>query len=87
MIKNSRGVALVTGANRGIGRLVALSLARRGLRVLLGCRSPERGRDALAALHEVGGEEEVLPLDLTDTSSIPEAAQRSCPRRIEQRAS
>lgn len=42
--------ALITGANSGLGLTSAKALAARGARVLLACRSPERGR---AALHQV----------------------------------
>ena len=38
---------LVTGANSGLGLRTAEVLASRGARVLLGCRSPERGEKAL----------------------------------------
>ena len=51
MAKRSEGrVALVTGGNKGIGREVAARLAALGMTVLVGARSPERGREAAAAL-------------------------------------
>lgn len=65
-------VALVTGANAGIGYQVSLSLARMGAHVVMACRSPERAQDALRRLRaEVPAAElTVLPLDLADPASI-----------------
>ena len=61
---------MVTGANSGLGLRVATVLALRGARVLLACRSPERGREAVAA---VPGSRLVL-LDLADLDSVRRAA-------------
>ncbi|MEW9553661.1 oxidoreductase [Nonomuraea sp. NPDC050783] len=43
-------IVVVTGANSGIGYVTARELALRGAHVVLACRSPERGRDALGRL-------------------------------------
>ncbi|MEV8015519.1 oxidoreductase [Streptomyces sp. NPDC086554] len=68
--------AVVTGANSGIGYVTARELARRGARVVLACRSEERGSRALARLRsEVPGvEAEFSRLDLGDLSSVREFA-------------
>jgi len=45
-IKMNGKVALITGANRGIGYEIALDFAQRGAKVLLGCRNVEKGEEA-----------------------------------------
>jgi NAD(P)-dependent dehydrogenase (short-subunit alcohol dehydrogenase family) len=50
--QQKRGVALITGANRGIGREVCKQLAQRGFHVLLGASAAHRYR---AALRNIGG--------------------------------
>jgi NAD(P)-dependent dehydrogenase (short-subunit alcohol dehydrogenase family) len=70
-------VALVSGANRGIGREVARQLAARGYAVLLGARDPEKAREAAAEIAQ-GAHAEVTPLelDVADPASIARAAAR-----------
>jgi NAD(P)-dependent dehydrogenase (short-subunit alcohol dehydrogenase family) len=67
-------VAVVTGANRGIGLGVVRGLAARGYVAVLGSRDPERGAAAAAALARDGLT--VLPrrLDVTDQASIDRLA-------------
>lgn len=65
-------VALVTGANKGIGKAIAQGLARKGIIVLLGCRDKEKGEQAAAELLE-SGIVKVLRIDVTDESSIRNA--------------
>lgn len=67
---------LVTGANSGIGWEAARVLAQRGAKVYLGCRDPERGREAVKRILEVapGSNVELLPLDLADLDSVRRAA-------------
>ncbi len=70
-------VAMVTGANTGIGREVAAALARRGAHVVMVCRSEERGRDALAAVRAAAaagasadGGAEILAIDLASLAAV-----------------
>src|ERR1700739_666846 len=66
-------VALVTGANQGIGLQIAKDLAAHGFTVLVGSRNLERGE---AAAKEVGPDARALQLDVTDQASITAAAAR-----------
>src|ERR1700685_638582 len=66
-------VALVTGANQGIGLQIAKDLAAHGFTVLVGSRNLERGE---AAVKEVGPDARALQLDVTDQASIAAAAER-----------
>jgi len=63
-------IALVTGANRGIGLEVCRQLARSDLRVLLTARDEERGRRAAAGLRAEGLTVEAHQLDVTDPDSV-----------------
>jgi len=68
-------VALVSGANRGIGREVARQLAQRGYRVLLGGRDEQKASLAAAELaHSTGAQVTPLQLDVADPASIAAAA-------------
>lgn len=68
-------VALVTGANRGIGLEVARQLAQKGMTVIMGTRILEKGLAAAEKLTE--GEGRVMPyqLDVTDSKSIDQLAK------------
>lgn len=68
----NRKVALVTGANKGIGFEVARQLARMGFRVFLSARNVEAGRSAAARITD--GEIVFLELDVTRADSIAAAA-------------
>ncbi|UUY04215.1 SDR family oxidoreductase [Svornostia abyssi] len=72
-MSDGRPVALVTGANRGIGHEVCRQLAARGFTVLLGARDPRKGSDAAAAL---GSHVHPLVLDVADHGSVAAAARR-----------
>lgn len=65
-------VALVTGANQGIGLQIAKNLAAHGFSVLVGSRNFERGE---TAAKEVGSDAHALQLDVTDETSIAAAAK------------
>jgi NAD(P)-dependent dehydrogenase (short-subunit alcohol dehydrogenase family) len=66
-------VALVTGANQGVGLQVARELVANGLTVLVGSRNLERGE---AAAKDIGPGAVPLQLDVTDGDSIAAAAER-----------
>ena len=66
-------LALVTGANQGIGLQIAKDLVAHGLTVLVGSRNFERGE---VAAKEVGPDAHALQLDVTNQASITTAAAR-----------
>ena len=68
-----RPVALVTGANQGIGLQIAKELVENGFTVLVGSRNLARGE---AAAKEIGSDAHALQLDVTDRASIDAAAKR-----------
>ena len=67
-------VAVVTGANSGIGFEVARALASRGAKVVLACRNEQRAAEARAEIvrRQPSADVELLRLDLADLSQIAE---------------
>jgi NAD(P)-dependent dehydrogenase (short-subunit alcohol dehydrogenase family) len=68
-------IALITGANKGIGFETARQLGSAGMTVLAGARDEERGREAERALREGGADAHYVPLDVTDAKSVQQAAE------------
>jgi NAD(P)-dependent dehydrogenase (short-subunit alcohol dehydrogenase family) len=68
-------IALVTGANRGIGFEIARQLAQKGSLVLLGARDLGRGEQAAEKLRAEGFDARPVQLDVTDNGSVRRAAQ------------
>jgi NAD(P)-dependent dehydrogenase (short-subunit alcohol dehydrogenase family) len=62
--------ALVTGANKGIGREVARQLAEKGFHVFVGARNPEAGRKAVDEIVNDGGKASFLAIDVSDNDSV-----------------
>jgi NAD(P)-dependent dehydrogenase (short-subunit alcohol dehydrogenase family) len=67
-------IALVTGANKGIGLETARQLAARGVTVLAGARDVSRGSEAERVLRADGADARFVPLDVTDATSVQAAA-------------
>src|SRR5271169_5975812 len=75
-MRNGRAmVALVTGANKGIGRAIVEGLARAGFTVFLGARDEKRGEAAAAELAR-DGNVRFIRMDVTDEASVRAAAER-----------
>ncbi|QJU58249.1 SDR family NAD(P)-dependent oxidoreductase [Sphingomonas sp. AP4-R1] len=64
-------VALVTGANKGIGHQIGKDLAAKGYKVLVGSRDLAAGEEAASA---IGGDAEAIQIDVADRASIAAAA-------------
>jgi 3-oxoacyl-[acyl-carrier protein] reductase len=58
-------VALVTGAGRGIGRTIALTLAQKGARLVLAARTASEIETVQAEIEALGGEAAAIPTDIT----------------------
>jgi NAD(P)-dependent dehydrogenase (short-subunit alcohol dehydrogenase family) len=66
--------ALITGANKGIGFAAARQLGGSEVKVLIGARDPEKGRDAAERLCDQGIDAEAVAIDVTDPASVRAAA-------------
>jgi NAD(P)-dependent dehydrogenase (short-subunit alcohol dehydrogenase family) len=71
---STQKTALITGANKGLGREIARQLGHKGYSVWLGCRDAERGKQAAADLRNEGLDAHVLALDVTNDASVKAAA-------------
>lgn len=69
-------IALITGANKGIGKEIARQLGAQGLTVLIGARDEGRGAETVAELTKEGINAQAVPLDVTDGASIAAAAHK-----------
>ena len=63
---------VITGANTGIGKETAVDLAKRGARIIIGCRNMEKGKEALKEIQERSGSTDVFleKLDLASLDSV-----------------
>lgn len=70
----SETIALVTGANKGLGREISRQLASKDVHVLMGARDRERGEAAVANLRDQGLDVELIQIDVTSQESVDKAA-------------
>jgi NAD(P)-dependent dehydrogenase (short-subunit alcohol dehydrogenase family) len=70
----SKKIAVVTGANRGIGLEICRQLAREGVKVIFTSRDEGKGKAAVAELHGDGLDVVFHPLDVTDPDSVKRLA-------------
>ncbi len=75
MTAEARGVAFVTGAGRGIGRAVAVMLARRGFDVALVARTMEELERTAALVATEGGKHAILAADVSQRDRVEWAAE------------
>ena len=69
-------VALITGANRGIGRAIADQLAQRGIRVIAACRDPAQARDTAQQLNAQGHAADWAELDVSQAQQREHAIEK-----------
>lgn len=77
-------IALVTGASRGIGRAIAIELARRGADVVIAARTVDAApgvtgtlRETAAEIEALGRSAHIVAADLTDTASVEALAEQA----------
>jgi NAD(P)-dependent dehydrogenase (short-subunit alcohol dehydrogenase family) len=68
--------ALITGANKGIGREVAFQLAAKGFHVFIGARNVEAGTKTAEDIVKNGGKATFLAIDVADPGKVTEAAMQ-----------
>lgn len=71
----SQKIALITGANRGIGFETARQLGELGIKVLVGARSEDKGNEAVAELKAAGADAEYINVDVDDAATHTAAAK------------
>jgi NAD(P)-dependent dehydrogenase (short-subunit alcohol dehydrogenase family) len=74
-MENNGKVALITGANKGIGFETAKQLGELGYTILVGSRDTTRGQEAVAKLTELGINAQLVQLDVSSKDSIHQAAK------------
>ena len=72
-MSTEKKVALITGANKGLGLETARQLGKEGVTVLIGARDASRGQKAVDELKSEGIDAHFIPLDLEKTSTFAEA--------------
>lgn len=75
MSEQNQKIALITGANRGIGFETARQLGTEGIKVLVGARGETSGKEAEAKLKEEGFDAEFILLDVDDPQTHKSAAE------------
>jgi len=73
---STKKVALISGANKGIGFETARQLGKQGITILLGARDLAKGEAAAAALKKEGIDARAIKFDVADASDIKAAAEK-----------
>ena len=70
---DNKPIALVTGANRGLGLETSRQLGKQGIKILIGARDLAKGKQAADTLRNEGIDAEAIQLNVSDTASITAA--------------
>src|SRR6478752_7649440 len=73
---NKKKIALITGANKGIGLETARQLGKQDVTVLVGARGAGKGKAAVQKLRKEGIDAHAIEIDVTDAASIKSAADQ-----------
>jgi NAD(P)-dependent dehydrogenase (short-subunit alcohol dehydrogenase family) len=73
---NNKKIALITGANKGIGLETARQLGKKGITVLIGARDSSKGKAAADKLREEGIDAQPLDIDVSDPASVEAAVAK-----------
>lgn len=74
MVENNKRVALVTGASRGIGRSIAIELAKSGYHVIINySSSPEAAQETLNACRAIDGDGELMKFSVGESQEVEDA--------------
>jgi NAD(P)-dependent dehydrogenase (short-subunit alcohol dehydrogenase family) len=71
----NKKIALITGANKGLGFEMARQLGQKGVKVVLAARDSKKGEEAAKKLRDQGSDVQFLKLDVTDKTDQMRAAQ------------
>ncbi len=63
-------VAIVTGSSRGIGRSIAIQLARAGARVVVSSRKLDACEEVVQTIRDAGGEAMAIPANISDKAQV-----------------
>jgi NAD(P)-dependent dehydrogenase (short-subunit alcohol dehydrogenase family) len=74
-VQHQKKIALITGANKGIGFETARQLAHRDITVIIGARDQEKGKTAVSKLCSEGLDAHFVKLKVTDEANIQQAAE------------
>ena len=85
MSAGAKKVALISGANKGIGLETARQLGKQGITVLLGARDLAKGEAAAAELKSEGVDARAVKLDVVNPADIKAAAEKIEKERSEER--
>ena len=69
-------VALVTGASQGIGRTIAVSLAKAGAKVACVARNAEKLAETVAAIEAAGGVGQAFPCDVSQSENVNQVVEK-----------